>query len=115
MLYICLRDNENRTGYKELIAGSGVSIVENPTTVTVSATGGGGGADVKSGSLVPTAKTWVAVTFNTAFSSTPAVTGAISKNAAWRLRNVSTTGFEVYLNTTGSNTFWWIASDAGNP
>ncbi len=75
---------------------------------------GGGGADVKSGSLVPASKTWVAVTFSTAFSSTPYVTGAISKNAAWSLRNVSTTGFEVYINTTGSNTFWWIATDAGN-
>ena len=113
MLFICLRDNENRMGYKELIAGSGVSIVENPTTVRVSATGGG--ADVKSGSLVPAPKTWVAVTFNTAFSSTPSVTGAVSKNASWSLRNVSTTGFEVYINTTGSNTFWWIATDAGNP
>ena len=115
MLFICVRENEDRVGYKELIAGFGVSIVENPTNVAVSATGGGGGADVKSGSLVPAAKTWVAVTFNTAFSATPAVTGAISKNASWSLRNVSTAGFEVYLNTTGSNTFWWIATDAGNP
>ena len=76
---------------------------------------GGGGANIKSGSLITAAKTWVAVAFNTAFSSTPSVSGAVSKNTTWSLRNVSTTGFEVYLNTTGSNTFWWIATDAGDP
>ncbi len=75
----------------------------------------GGGANVKSGSLVPAAKTWVAITFTTPFASVPAVAGAISKNASWSLRNIAVDGFEVYINTTGSNTFWWIASDAGNP
>ena len=89
-----------------------------PTTTKVQAmidaSGGGGGANVKSGSLVPAAKTWVTVSFTTPFASVPAVAGAISKNAAWSLRNITVDGFEVYLNTTGNNTFWWVATDAGN-
>ena len=88
-----------------------------PTTAKVQAMidAGGGGANVKSGLLVPVAKTWVVVTFATAFATTPSVSGAISKNASWSLRNITVNGFEVYINTTGSNTFWWIATDAGNP
>ena len=80
----------------------------------IDASGGGGGANVKSGSLVPAAKTWVLVSFATPFASVPAVTGAISKNAAWSLRNITVDDFEVYINTTGNNTFWWIATNAGN-
>ncbi len=76
--------------------------------------GGGEGANVKSGSLVPASKTWVAVSFAASFASVPTVAGAVSKNTSWSLRNVTVDGFEVYLNTTGSNTFWWIATDAGN-
>ena len=87
-----------------------------PTTEEVQAmiNASGGGAVVKSGSLVPAAKTWVLVSFTTSFVSTPAVTGAMSKNATWSLRNITVDGFDVYLNTTGNNTFWWIATDAGN-
>lgn len=77
--------------------------------------GGGDETDVKSGSLVPAAKTWVPVSFTTPFASTPSVAGAISKNATWSLRNITVNGFEVYINTTGSNTFWWVATDAGDP
>ena len=95
-----------QVGHSELV-GSG-------ETTKHSHSGGGGGANVKSGSLVPAAKEWVSVSFTTSFSSVPAVTGAISKNAAWSLRNVTVNGFEIYINTTGNNTFWWIATDAGN-
>lgn len=77
--------------------------------------GGGLGADVKNGSLIPASKVWVLVSFTTPFASTPSVTGGVSKNTTWSLRNVAVDGFEVYLNTTGNNTFWWIATDAGNP
>ena len=82
--------------------------ISNPLDVLES------GINVKSGSLVPVAKTWVAVSFATPFASVPAVAGAMSKNAAWSLRNIAVDGFEVYLNTTGNNTFWWIATNAGN-
>ena len=99
-------------GVKEKVGHA--ALVEGGETGLHSHSGGGGGANVKSGSLVPAAKTWVAVSFATAFSSVPAVTGAISKNAAWSLRNVTVNGFEVYINTTGNNTLWWIATDAGN-
>lgn len=90
-------------------------LVEGGPTALHSHAGGGGGADVKSGDLVVPGKTWTAVTFNTEFAAAPAVTGAVSKNASWSLRNVTVAGFEVYLNTIGDNTFWWIATTAGNP
>ena len=76
--------------------------------------GGGGGANVKSGSLTVPSKIWTSVTFTTAFSAAPSVTGAVSKDTNWSLRNITVNGFEVYLNTQGNNTFWWIATDAGN-
>lgn len=97
---------------KEEVAHSG--LVDGAETTLHSHAGGGGGADVKSGSLIPPSKTWTSITFTTAFSATPSVTGAVSKNTTWSLRNITTGGFEVYLNTTGNNTFWWIATDAGN-
>ena len=123
MIYISIRENENRIGYKELIAGLGLSIVENPTNVTASATGGGGGADVKCGteSIVDGASQ--AVTFNTAFSSTPQVVASFGDNQAAvdivEVGGVSTTGFTIYIKKGhggGAHTHIvsWIATDAGN-
>jgi len=89
-------------------------LVSGGVTTLHSHSGGGNGANIKSGSAVVPGKTWTGVTFTTAFASIPAVTGAISKNAAWSLRNITVNGFEIYLNTTGDNTFWWIATDVGN-
>lgn len=93
-------------GHSELTAGS--------QTALHSHAGGGNGANIKSGSLVVPSKTWTSITFTTVFASIPVVAGAVSKNTMWSLRNVTVDGFEVYLNTTGNNTFWWVATDAGN-
>jgi len=90
------------------------SLVSGTQITLHSHSGGGGGVDVKSGSATIPSKTWTVVSFATAFTSTPAVVGAVSKNTMWSIRNVTVNGFEVYLNTTGNNTFWWIATDAGN-
>lgn len=78
-------------------------------------------ADVKSGSASVTEGTCSSITFNTAFSNTPAVTGnAIntSENNIITIGSPSTSGFNLCMNQQGSAssyTVYWIATNAGNP
>ena len=81
----------------------------------------GGGADVKSGTVSVTLQSSAAVTFTTAFASTPRVVVSVEDTGAAleaTLDAVSTTGFTVHAwkvkNETGSRTVHWIATDAGN-
>lgn len=90
-------------------------LVSGSQTALHSHAGGGNGVNVKSGSVQIPSKTWTLISFSTTFASTPHVAGAVSKNTSWSIRNVTVNDFEVYLNTTGINTFWWIATDAGDP
>ena len=101
--------------HADLVSGS-------PTSLHSHA-GGGGGTDVKSGTVAGIEGTWVTVTFATAFASTPHVvtgfeTGTLNNLIEpTQLRNISTTGFEVtYDHKNGlAYTIHWIATDAGNP
>jgi len=79
--------------------------------------GGGGGANVKSGTLAAATGS-NQVTFNTPFSSTPRVVLTVQDSIALRdclyeVTAVSTTGFT--LNCDAAATYAWIATDAGNP
>ena len=90
---------------------------------------GGGGADVKAGTSTVTRGGTKAITFTTAFSSTPRVVVCFGgnndytsgeKGAGLSVYSISTTGFTVrYDEPNGSGpdpaTFEWIATDAGDP
>ena len=85
---------------------------------------GGGGANVKSGlESAITEGTTRAVTFVTAFSSTPNVVVSFSDNSSEQstcmAHSVSTTGFTIGVEKIGGGqnrdrTVAWIATDAGN-
>lgn len=81
------------------------------------------GLNVKSGSIVVTEDSSQAVTFNTAFASTPNVTvNPISADSSHTATHSTPTvnGFTVYMNKTGGGaagdvTVEWIATNVGNP
>ncbi len=86
--------------------------------------GGGGGSDVKCGSESVADGASQAVTFTTAFSSTPQVVACFGDNQAAvdivEVGGVSTTGFTIYIKKGhggGNHTHVvnWIATDAGDP
>ncbi|KKM06053.1 hypothetical protein LCGC14_1747920 [marine sediment metagenome] len=124
MKTISIRTGGTREGYKELAAGSGISIVENPTDVTISATGGGGGADIKSGNVSIVDGGNSAVTFATAFATTPNAVACFSDNKAAvdviEIGGISTTGFTIYIKKghggqPHTHSVDWIATNAGDP
>ena len=91
----------------------------------ISKGGGGGGADVKTGTesgiLENTERT---VSFSTAFTSIPDVICEFSDNSdelsTLSTHTVSTTGFTIKVNKIGgggssSRDVEWIATDSGNP
>jgi len=97
-------------------------LVGSGQTSKHSHSGGGGGADIKSGSAVGTASSWTSVTFNTPFASTPSVafvyeTPSVQDLKKFFVRNITTTGFEFYYTIRDNYelTAHWIATDAGNP
>ena len=98
-------------------------LVDGTQTALHSHSGGGGGADVKSGTVAGIEGTWVTVTFNTAFAGTPHVvacfeTGTLNNLVEpLQMRNITTTNFDVtYDHKNGIGyTIHWIATDAGNP
>ena len=116
---ISIRTNGDRESYKDLVAGTGVTVTEEATQVVITASGGGGGdgANVKSGTIATSGKVG-AVTFGTPFSSTPRVTitpqdsGLILRDCLWVIRSVSTTSFS--FDVDADATYAWIATDAGN-
>jgi hypothetical protein len=83
---------------------------------------GGGGANVKSGTVSVTENSSQAVAFGTAFAGTPRVTLTVEStnpDHSATLQSVSTTGFTAYLNKPSgggatSKVVNWIATDAGN-
>lgn len=95
-------------------------------STTLHSHAGGGGADIKSGS---TTAAWdggtpQAVTFNTAFSSTPNVVVGFGENEdavdVPYVVDISPSGFKVGIikGHGGSTHTWvvqWVATNAGNP
>ena len=76
---------------------------------------GGGGADVKSGTVSGGSGS---VTFNTAFSSAPHVVmtslgNTATRDAIFRVDSVSATGFSWTADVSQDG--GWIATNAGNP
>jgi len=100
---------EEKIAHAELVGGG--------ETTLHSHAGGGGGANVKSGTKVCTIGA-NSVTFTTAFSSTPRVVligqdAALAlRDALWVVRSVTTTGFDFEVDA--GCTIAWIATDAGN-
>ncbi len=87
-------------------------------------TGGGGGADVKSGTVTVTCGTSVAVSFTTAFASTPDVVACVNASAPQldlvRVKSITTSGFDIQFHkghggSTHVRPIDWIATDAGDP
>ncbi|MCA9058726.1 MAG: DUF4347 domain-containing protein, partial [Planctomycetaceae bacterium] len=79
------------------------------------------GAQIAAGT-VSTGETWATVTFSAAFSTTPRIFASIGSandpdTTSARVRNVTTTGFEVIVDTTendsytlpGPETLYWVA------
>ena len=102
--------------HNELIAGG--------QTALHSHAGGGGGPDIKAGTLSGTTDTWLSVVFGTAFATVPKVIVSAEKDAIARwdhnpiTRNVTVDGFDMRYDdrgTAGSVVLHWIATDAGNP
>ena len=97
------------------------ALVGGGETALHSHTGGGGGADVKSGIAVASSvETDIAVTFVTAFTVAPRVVLAPEALppevvVALKAGSISTTGFTFQVKN-GSTPFdlHWIATDAGN-
>jgi len=93
------------------------ALVGGGQTALHSHAGGGGGADVKSGTIAASGGT-NNVSFATPFSSTPRVVltpqdASLSlRDALWVVRSVSTTGFS--FEADAAATYAWIATDAGN-
>ena len=86
--------------------------------------GGGGGANIKAGTLSFATDTWVSVSFVTDFSTVPkvVVTADANQIARWDfspiIRNVTVSGFDVRYDDrsqAGTVIISWIATDAGNP
>lgn len=79
---------------------------------------GGGGADVKSGTLVAALGN-NSVTFNTAFASTPQVvltphsSELALRDCLFKITSTSTTGFNFEVDAAAG--YSWIATDAGDP
>ena len=96
--------------HKKLLDGSEITDHSHP--------GGGGGPNVKSGT-VATSGGSASVTFNTAFSSTPRVTltpqdpGLALRDCLFNITSVSTSGFSFEVDADA--TYAWIATNAGNP
>lgn len=84
--------------------------------------GGGGGADVKSGTVSILENGTVDITFATAFSTTPVVVANVQDSGEYnviQITAVSTTGATLALEKVGggsSSTYLvgWMATDAGN-
>lgn len=99
-------------------------LVGGGLTALHSHTGGGGGADVKSGKVTGLSDgSSTGVTFTTAFSSTPNVVATLNGNIdgddVAKVYSISTAGFTVAIQKIhgGSGHTWdveWIATDAGN-
>jgi len=93
-------------GHPDLTGGGETELHTHP---------GGGGANVKSGTVSGASGT---VTFNTAFTSTPQVVmtslgDTATRDAILRVDSVSTTGFSWTADTSQGAA--WIATNAGDP
>ena len=93
------------------------NLVDGSQTALHSHAGGGGGADVKSGTIAASSGS-NNVTFNTAFSSTPQVVLTVQdtiqlRDCLYEVTSVSTTGFD--FEADANATYAWIATNAGNP
>lgn len=86
--------------------------------------GGGGGVDVKSGSVSLSSASFTAVSFATAFAGVPAI-ACVAEGTAFPeeyffqifIRNVTVSGFDLGQSNKDGNThiIHWIATAAGNP
>ena len=93
------------------------------TEVSV-AGGGSGGADVKGGlETAITENTTRSVTFGTAFTGTPNITGCIAdsntRDTLVAIRSITTTGFDIFVHKiagggAANRDVQWLATDAGD-
>jgi len=100
-------------------------LVSGAQTDLHSHSGGGGGANVKSGFESGISENSTrGVTFNTAFASAPNVVVSLADSSSEisivHVSGASTTGFTIEVTKSGgggsaSRNVSWIATDAGNP
>ncbi len=99
-------------------------LVGGGQTAKHSHAGGGGGPDIKAGTLSFNTDTWTSVSFVTAFAAAPkvVVTAESDVTARWDytpiIRNVTINGFDVRYDDrgqAGAVTVHWVAMDVGNP
>ena len=106
---------EEKNAHAALVGGGETSLHSHA--------GGGGGPNIKAGTLAFNTDTWTAVLFGTSFATVPkvVVTADQSSVARWDftpiIRNVTVAGFDVRYDDrgqAGSVIVGWIATDAGN-
>ena len=90
----------------------------NGSQTTLHSHAGGGGADVKSGTIAASGSGTNSVTFNTNFSSVPQVVLTVQddiqlRDCLFKVTDVTTSGFSFECDS--SATYAWIATNAGNP
>ena len=99
------------------------ALVSGGQTALHSHAGGGGGPDIKAGTLALATDTWAAVAFTTAFATTPKVNATADQDSIGRwdhqpiIRNRTVNGFDVRYDDrgqAGTVIINWIATDAGN-
>jgi len=100
------------------------ALVAGGQTSLHSHAGGGGGPDIKAGTLTFSTDVWTSVSFNTSFSTVPKVTVTADQSSVARwdftpiIRSVTVSGFDVRYDDrgqAGTVIVNWIATDAGNP
>lgn len=98
-----------QVAHTNLVDGSQTTLHSHP---------GGGGVDVKGGSITTSGGSG-SVTFSSAFASTPSVIltpydGSIAlRDCLFVIRTISITGFT--FDVDADATYCWIATDGGNP
>ena len=99
-------------------------LVSGGQTTLHSHAGGGGGPDIKAGTATFNTSVWTAISFNTAFGTTPKVVVTANQDSTSRwnftpiIRNVTVNGFDCRYDDraqAGTVVVNWMATDAGNP